>query len=216
MSKTKECRGCFNPIDARASICIHCGLLQSGLKALSIYVAGVAGLFTLIASLSTYLYGEYIEASNNRDPIQILSYIHKSGGVFLNKSNNPVYIRSILLLGNNRHNLYSEEIQTIVEGKGFLKYNNPKELFVLSPRLENRQKHWDEAWKNKSVCFDILLLFEKAYLDKELTESIGGILSYINSNDGRMKEKNFSMKAALLLKDKPECGSFGHPDTIFK
>jgi hypothetical protein len=61
-----------------------------------------------------------------------------------------------------------------------------------------------------------LLLFEKAYLDKELTESVGGILSYINSNDGRTKEKNFLMKAALLLKDKPECGSFGHPDTIFK
>lgn len=216
MSKTKECRACFNEIDTRASVCSYCGTPQSKLKALSLYGAGIAGLIALIASATTYLYSQHVEARNSRNPISILTFVYKKGAVFLNSSRDPVYIRSVDLLGDNAHVLMSEEIQTVVEGKNFKKHNRPTEDFMLLPTLENRQKHWSEAWEGKSVCFDVLALSDRAWLDKSLTETVIGQIRYVKASDGQVVETDISMKAALLLKDKPECGSFGNPGAIFR
>jgi hypothetical protein len=158
VNNIKECRSCFEQIDSRSSICSNCGTLQNRFKAFLIYLAGVVGVFSLVASSLSYLYGQFIEAKINKDPLEILSYSHGRGGVFLNKSANSVYIRSILLLGNGSKNLFSENIQTIVEAKGVKKYKNPQELFVLSPHLEDKKRHWNDVWTNNSTCFSLLIL----------------------------------------------------------
>ena len=223
MSTLKKCRGCFSEINSKATVCLHCGTLQNRLKATLIYVAGITGLFTILVSIITYIYSasveqrkNILEAKNNSDPIQVVSYSYRRGAVFLNKSKYSVYIRDITLLGNNKHNLYTEQIQILVSGKSFIKFKNPSEDFGISPRLEDREKHWSDAWHGKSDCFSIILLSDNSWLDKNLKETIKGRLTYINSYDGTVTVKNFSTKAGLLTKDKPECSSFGHPNTIFK
>lgn len=212
----RQCNQCFSDIDRRALVCKSCGSIQNRLKATAIYVAGIASLATIMTSAITYLYGQYNEYLINQDPLRILDYTYEVGGVFLNRSKDPLYLRSISMLTEDRHTLYDENIQMTIPGKSVMRYKIPK-IMALYPRssFPTQQEEWRKTRDGgSSECFKVTPILNR-YYDEHLREKVEARISFISTREGTYHEKTVSMKAALLLKDKPDCLKYGNPNSLF-
>lgn len=213
----KECNQCFSGIDSRALVCSKCGSIQNRAKAAAGFFAGVAGLVTLMTSMLTYLHGQYSEWRQNRDPVEVLDYTYKIGGIFLNKSKDPLYLQNIyILLNDDKSTLYAENIQMILPGKSVTRFNMP-DTMPLNPEssFSGRAEEWDKVRRGRaSDCFKVVPILSR-YYNKDLRVNAEARISYISTSEGTYHEKVVPMKAALLLVDKPSCLKYGSPRSLF-
>lgn len=196
---TKECFVCGSHLPRKALKCTHCGSYQNRWRNAAVQLGTYTGVLTLIASAMTYVITTVSQNYRYLDPIQVGSFSFVKGGMFLNISDKPVYLDEMLVLANDRHNLYSLQIRQIAKPQEFSTHLSPLGIEPEHPERQS-QEVWERAWKDEDKCLRVD--FQYPYKNGRLALAS---LFFIRSNDGRKKEKKFDLEAVLIPKEGNPC-----------
>lgn len=212
MEGRTNCPICKESVNVGAVKCTSCGSYQNKWVRISFFVASLAGFFSFMGSTSLYIYEKFYNQQVRQDPIEIIAYSYKEGSVFLNKSKDSIYIKTIFILFSDQHYLFGEDINMIMEPSKISYYLNPV-VHALQPSAQSSHT-WEEALIGKSKCFDVFIT--DSYFSNALRHGVMSI-KYSSSYDGKSKEKKMNVGFFLKLKNKKTCnGSFNHPGDLYR
>ena len=236
---TKPCSYCGSPMSAEAKLCPVCRSYQSAWRTTVIYMAGIAGLISLVGSAGAFIVGEVPDLWRVlawKDQVKVFDFetgLYPSFSVSLsNVGDGTVMVSQIFAIMPDGYNVSYPINKTLLPGESLALsgeqvfspyydgYIYTKSGTANSTVLANAGLPW--PGEHKTPCFGEILFNTESFLlsrmrdhvkaaDTKLVEANVQALVLYNSLHYQKKIRDpFPVVATFLQSSSPSCGAFDY------